>query len=102
MGIENDMVDLGIDMWQGALPSNDIVQVQKNTKGKMLLMGGIDQGVIDEQTRQRMKSAVKFAGRLMHTRPVEHFCRVSEASSASMSLLPRSSLMNAIATGRNG
>ena len=46
-GIENDMVDLGIDMWQGVLPSNDIVQIQKNTGGKMLLMGGLDQAVID-------------------------------------------------------
>jgi hypothetical protein len=46
-GIENDMVDLGIDMWQGILPSNDIVQIQKNTKGKLLLMGGLEQGLID-------------------------------------------------------
>ncbi len=47
-GLECDMVDLGIDMWQGVLPSNDIVQIQKNTKGKLLLMGGLDQGVIDQ------------------------------------------------------
>jgi hypothetical protein len=46
-GIEKDMVDLGIDMWQGALPSNDIPLIQKNTGGKMLIMGGLDQGVID-------------------------------------------------------
>jgi hypothetical protein len=46
-GLENDMVDLGVDMWQGVLPSNDIVQIKKNTQGKMLLMGGLDQGLID-------------------------------------------------------
>ncbi|MFC1839249.1 uroporphyrinogen decarboxylase family protein [Thermodesulfobacteriota bacterium] len=47
-GIEKDMVDLGIDMWQGVIPTNDIVQIQKNTEGKMLLMGGLQQHVIDQ------------------------------------------------------
>jgi hypothetical protein len=47
-GIETDLVDLGVDMWQGVLPSNDIVQIKKNTKGRLLLMGGLDQGVIDQ------------------------------------------------------
>lgn len=47
-GIETDMVDLGIDMWQGVLPSNDIVGIQKRTGGKLLLMGGLDQGIIDQ------------------------------------------------------
>jgi hypothetical protein len=63
MGIENDMVDLGIDMWQGALPSNDIVQVQKNTQGKMLLLGGIDQGVIDraDATEDEIRGEVRRA-----------------------------------------
>lgn len=47
-GIEKDMVDLGVDMWQGILPSNDIVEIQKNTEGKMLLMGGLQQDKIDQ------------------------------------------------------
>ncbi|SHI07918.1 Uroporphyrinogen decarboxylase (URO-D) [Sporobacter termitidis DSM 10068] len=47
-GIEKDMVDLGIDMWQGVLPSNDIPLIQKNTGGKLLLMGGLEQGLIDQ------------------------------------------------------
>jgi hypothetical protein len=47
-GLENDMVDLGVDMWQGILPTNDIVQIQKNTGGKMLLMGGLGQDKIDQ------------------------------------------------------
>lgn len=46
-GLEKDMVELGIDMWQGVLPSNDIPLIQKNTQGKLLLLGGIDQAVID-------------------------------------------------------
>lgn len=48
-GIENDMVDLGIDMWQGVFPSNDIDLIKKNTQGKMLLMGGLDQQLIDRE-----------------------------------------------------
>ncbi|MDR0817775.1 MAG: hypothetical protein LBN35_03965 [Clostridiales Family XIII bacterium] len=46
-GLERDMVDMGIDMWQGAVPSNDIVQMIKNTEGKLLILGGIDQEIID-------------------------------------------------------
>ena len=48
MGLENDMMDLGIDMWQGVLPTNDIQLVKKNTGGKLLMLGGLDQGVIDK------------------------------------------------------
>jgi hypothetical protein len=47
-GLENDMVDLGVDMWQGVLPSNNIPLIQKNTGGKLLLMGGLDQALIDQ------------------------------------------------------
>ena len=43
LGLEKDMIDLGIDMWQGVIPSNNIPEVQKNIDGKMLLLGGIDQ-----------------------------------------------------------
>ena len=37
-----DMVDLGIDIWQGVLPTNDIPKLQKQLSGRMTLMGGID------------------------------------------------------------
>ena len=62
-GIEKDMVDLGIDMWQGALPSNDLLEIKKNTGGKMLLMGGIDQGVIDraDATEEEIRAEVRRA-----------------------------------------
>jgi len=49
MGLEGFLVELGVDMWQGALPSNDINAMKKNTGGKLLYMGGIDQGVIDHK-----------------------------------------------------
>jgi len=44
--IVEDMVELGIDIWQGVLPSNDIPKIQKQLNGRMALMGGID-SVID-------------------------------------------------------
>jgi hypothetical protein len=47
-GIETDLLDIGVDMWQGALPSNDINEMKRNTGGKLLMMGGIDQGIIDQ------------------------------------------------------
>lgn len=45
--IVEDMIELGIDIWQGVIPQNDIPSIQKVTKGKMLLMGGIDAQAID-------------------------------------------------------
>lgn len=40
--IIEDMIDLGVNMWQGVLPENDIVKMQKQLDGRMALMGGID------------------------------------------------------------
>jgi hypothetical protein len=48
MGIETDMVDMGIDMWQGVLVTNDLQKVKKNTGGKLMLLGGINQPLIDK------------------------------------------------------
>lgn len=45
--IIEDMVDLGIDIWQGVLPQNDIVKLQKQLDGRMTLMGGIDAAIVD-------------------------------------------------------
>ena len=36
--IVEDMVDIGIDVWQGVLPENDIVKLQKQLDGRMTLM----------------------------------------------------------------
>lgn len=62
-GLEKDMVDLGVDMWQGVLPTNDIVQIQKNTEGKMLLMGGLEQDLIDKEdaTEEIIRGEVRRA-----------------------------------------
>lgn len=42
-----DMVDIGIDMWQGAIPQNDIPGVIERTGGKLCVMGGLDMQKID-------------------------------------------------------
>jgi hypothetical protein len=49
MGLEVDMVEMGIDMWQGIMASNDIQQIKKNTGGKLMLIGGIEQTAIDKE-----------------------------------------------------
>jgi uroporphyrinogen-III decarboxylase len=45
--IIEDMVELHIDVWQGVLPQNDIVKLQKQLDGRMALMGGIDAAIVD-------------------------------------------------------
>lgn len=45
--IIEDLPEIGIDIWQGVLPQNDIQAMQAIARGKMLLMGGIDAPRID-------------------------------------------------------
>lgn len=45
--IVEDMIELGIDIWQGALPENDLLKLQKQINGRMTMMGGIDVSLID-------------------------------------------------------
>ena len=45
--IVEDMVELGIDGWQGVIPQNDIPAIQKTLNGRMALIGGIDAQIID-------------------------------------------------------
>ena len=39
--IVEDMAEIGIQVWQGVLPENNIPELQKRLKGSMVLMGGI-------------------------------------------------------------
>ena len=39
--IVEDMVEIGIQCWQGVLPENNIPELQQRLKGRMILMGGI-------------------------------------------------------------
>ena len=45
--IAGDLAEAGAQVWQGVLPQNDIKALQKELKGKMVLMGGIDAAVVD-------------------------------------------------------
>lgn len=39
--IVDDMAEIGIQVWQGVLPENDIPALQRHLKGKLVLMGGM-------------------------------------------------------------
>ena len=41
------MAEIGIDIWQGAIPQDDIVGIQERLGGRMAIMGGIDAAIID-------------------------------------------------------
>ncbi len=45
--IAKDMIDIHMDVWQGVLPQNDIPAIQKETEGKLILMGGLDASIMD-------------------------------------------------------
>ena len=45
--IVEDMVEIGVQIWNGVIPQNDIVSIQKRVNGKMALRGGVDGAAID-------------------------------------------------------
>lgn len=45
--IAEDMAEIGVDVWQGVTPENNIPKMQKRLRGKMAFMGGLDASVID-------------------------------------------------------
>lgn len=45
----DDMVEIGIDFWQGVIPQNDIVSIQAQTEGKLAMIGGVDVPSIDNE-----------------------------------------------------
>ena len=67
-------MDIGIDVWQGVLPTNDIVKISGQLDGRMALMGGID-SVVDredaseEEIRTEVRRCLKEYGELGHFIP---------------------------------
>lgn len=59
--IISDMEELGIDIWQGALPQNNIVKLQSQLKGNMIIMGGIDASKIDfaDASEEQVRTEVR-------------------------------------------
>ncbi len=55
-----DMIDMGIDIWQGVLNTNNIAKLQKESEGKIVLMGGID-SIIDrvDQTEDEIRAETR-------------------------------------------
>lgn len=58
--IVEDMVEIGIDVWQGVLPSNDIVKLSEQLGGRMAMMGGI-RSIIDriDVTEEEIRAEVR-------------------------------------------
>ena len=55
------MIDIGIDIWQGATSSNNIPEVLAKHGGPITIMGGIDNGIIDraDWTQEHIDSVVE-------------------------------------------
>ena len=61
--VVQDMAEIGIQVWQGVLPENDVLRLQKELDGKMALMGGIDASVVDrpDVTEEEIRAEVRRA-----------------------------------------
>ncbi len=59
--IIEDMVELGIDIWQGALPQNDLKKIQEQLNGRMTLMGGLEASIVDREdsTEEEIRTHVR-------------------------------------------
>lgn len=62
--IVDDMIEIGIQVWQGVLPENDIPALQAHTRGKLVLMGGIGAeidrpDISEEYARNYIRSALE-------------------------------------------
>ena len=63
-----DMVEIGIDIWQGVTPENDIPLIIEKTQGKLLIFGGVDMpaldypGVKEDVVRSQIRSSLDKYG----------------------------------------
>ena len=62
--IVEDMAEIGIQVWQGVLPENDIPALQQRLKGSMVLMGGIGAAIdrpdsTEEEIRQYVRQTLE-------------------------------------------
>ena len=64
------MIEMGIDIWQGVMRSNNIKELMEKYKGQITFMGGIDsatvdyEGWTDEVVAARVKEACEEFGKL--------------------------------------
>ncbi|MCD8363326.1 MAG: methyltransferase [Lachnospiraceae bacterium] len=61
--IVTDMVEIGVDIWQGVIAQNDIVEIQRITEGKLAMVGGIDGPKLDIEniTEEAIRAEVRRA-----------------------------------------
>ena len=61
--IVEDMVDIGIDIWQGVMNTNNIPELIKQYGGKITFMGGVDSATVDrpDWTREMVAEQVRKA-----------------------------------------
>lgn len=61
--IVEDMVEIGIDIWQGVIPENDIVEIQRITNHKLPMIGGIDGALLNTEgvTKEQIKAEIHRA-----------------------------------------
>ncbi len=69
--IVEDMVEIGIQVWQGALPENDIPRLLRQLDGRMVLMGGIGASVdradaTEEEVRKYVRDTLNDCARYGH------------------------------------
>jgi uroporphyrinogen-III decarboxylase len=72
--IAGDLADIGVDIWQGVLPTNNIAEITKTLDGRMALMGGIDSSIDradagEEEIRAEVRRACDDYGHLPHFIP---------------------------------
>ena len=68
-----DMVEIGMDVWQGPTPENDIPDVIKRTDGKLFLFGGIDMSKIDHAAADEGVIRAHIRETFDHYVPCGHF-----------------------------
>jgi hypothetical protein len=47
--LAEDLIEIGIDVWQGTLPENDIPKLQEQFAGRLTMMGGLDASLVDRE-----------------------------------------------------
>jgi uroporphyrinogen-III decarboxylase len=72
--IAEDLAEIGVDIWQGVLPTNHIAEITKTLDGRMALMGGIDSSIdradaAEEEIRAEVRRACNDYGYLPHFMP---------------------------------
>ena len=70
--IVDDMAEIGIQVWQGVLPENDIPALQRHLNGRLTLMGGFG-AAIDRKDAAPEEILTYARGVLRHDCPGGHF-----------------------------